>query len=78
MTQLDMASIKELAEVHQLTRKILASSFFWNNLVRKTFPEGANIEVDHEHLPSEDDPHSALVKPKVKLLSQIMNVIEDS
>ena len=75
---LDLASTKELAESHRLTRQILQGVFFWNKLIKNTFPEGGNINVDHEQLPREDDLHLASERPKAKLLSQIMNMFEGS
>ena len=74
---LDLAAIKELAEVHQLTRDILGGAFFWKKLIRKSFPE-INIDFGHKRCPREDDPHFASMRPKAKLLSQIMNMMEDS
>ena len=75
---LDLASTKELAEAHQLTRQILGGVLAWNKLIKKTFPKGENINVDQEDLPNEDDLHLASERPKAKLLSQIMNMFKDS
>ena len=73
---LDLATTKELAECHRLTRQILGSAFVWKKLIKKTLPGDGNIDVDPEYLPKEDDPHLASVRPKAKLLSQILNLID--
>ena len=75
---LDLASTKELAEAHQLTRQILGGVLAWNKLIKKTFPEDENINVDQEDLPKEDDLHLASERPKAKLLSEIMNMFKGS
>ena len=77
---LDLASIKELAKSHWLTRKILSNVFFWNKLIKKTFPESENFNLGDEEtkLPKEDDLHLASERPKAKLLSQILNTIQGS
>ena len=51
---LDLASIKELSKVHQLTRLILGGAFFWNKLVKKTFPNFIRMD-DDEDVPKDDD-----------------------
>ena len=73
---LDLAATKELAECHRLTRQILGSAFVWKKLIKKTLPGDGHIDVDPESLPKEDDPHLASVRPKAKLLSQILNLID--
>ena len=75
---LDLPSVKELAQANQLTRKILSGVFVWKKFIEKIFPEGGNNNVDHGHMPTEDDPHLVSVRPKAKLLSQILKTMEDS
>ena len=75
---LDLASVKELAEANQLTRTILSGAFVWKKLIEKTFPEGGNNDVDHGQMPSEDDLHLVSVRPKARLLSQILKTMGDS
>ena len=52
---LDLASIKQLAESHKLTRKILGKTFTWNKLIKRIFPEVTNIDLHYSTWPREDD-----------------------
>ena len=71
---LDLASIKELAEAHKLTRIILGGALFWDKLIKKALPE------EEEFMPW--GPNStiflAYMRPKMKLLCQILDATEDS
>ena len=75
---LDLPSVNELAQANQLTRKILSGAFVWNKFIEKTFPEGGNINVDHGYMPTKNEPHLVSVRPKAKLLAQILKTMEDS
>ena len=71
---LDLASIKELAEAHKLTRIILGGALFWDKLIKKVLPE------EEEFMPW--GPNStiflAYMRPKMKLFCQILDTTEDS
>ena len=80
---LDLASIKQLAEFHKLTRKILGKSFIWNQLIKRIFPNDHNIDPNHSDFPDEDvaQPHHVILaseRGKVRLLTEILSLSEDS
>jgi len=77
LRRLDLDSTKKLAESHKLTRQILGRPFHWSKLIKHTFQEGDSINVSQWSLPKEDDLHLASMRPRVKLLSQILNMIEE-
>ena len=74
---LPLASTKELARCHRLTRKILGKPFCWNKLSNKTL-EGEDFILNSYTMPKEDDMHLAVMRPKIKLLSQILNLAESA
>ena len=78
ISHLDLASTKELAESHKLTRQILGRPFYWGKLIKQTFQEGDSINVNQYSLPKEDDVHLASMRPRVKLLSLILNMHEEA
>ena len=75
---LDLASIKELAKSHKLTRQILGNSFVWNRLIKKIFPKDHNIDPDDSNFPEEDDAVLASEMGKARLLTEILSLSEDS
>ena len=72
---LDLKSIKNLAEYHALTRKILRNAFTWNKLIKRTFPEDSEVNVKPYGVPYEYDELLASEKPKAKLLAEILSLI---
>ena len=74
---LPLASTKELARCHRLTRQILGKPFCWNKLSNKTL-EGEDFILNSYTMPKEDDMHLAVMRPKIKLLSQILNLAESA
>ena len=77
LAHLDLASIKALARCHRLTRQILGKPFCWNKLSNKTL-EGEDFILNSYTMPKEDDMHLAVMRPKIKLLSQILNLAESA
>ena len=77
LRRLDLDSTKKLAESHKLTRQILGRPFHWSKLIKHTFQEGDSINVNQWSLPKEDDVHLASMRPRVKLLSEILNQIDE-
>ena len=75
---LDLASTKELAGAHKLTRQILGRAINWNKVVKRTFPASKNINMIRRNLMEENDPILASERPKVRLLAQILRLVEDS
>ena len=75
---LDLASIKELAKSHRLTRQILGKSFVWNQLIKKIFPKDHNIDPVDSNFPQEDDAVLASERGKARLLTEILSLSEDS
>ena len=75
LAHLDLASIKALARCHRLTRQILGKPSCWNKLSNKTL-EGEDFILNSYTMPKEDDMHLAVMRPKIKLLSQILNLAE--
>ena len=74
---LDLKSIKNLAEFHALTRKILRNAFTWNKLIKRTFPEDSEVNVKPYGVPYEHDELLASEKPKAKLHAEILNLIQE-
>ena len=60
---LDLASTKELAKAHQLTRQTLGRPLNWNKMMKRTFREG---------------PVLASERPKVQHSAQLLLLVEDS
>ena len=75
---LPLASTKELARCHRLTRKILGKPFCWNKLSNKTLEGEDILNLSSYTFPREDDMHLAAMRPKIKLLSQILNLAESA
>ena len=79
---LDLASIKQLAESHKLTRKILGKTFTWNKLIKRIFPEVTNIDLHYSTWPREDDAilptFLASERTRGRLLAGILSLSEDS
>ena len=65
---LDLASTKELAEAHKLTRQILGRALNWDKMIKRTFPASENIRGALE----EGD----LIR--VRLVAQILLLAEDA
>ena len=82
VSYLDLASIKQLAESHKLTRKILGKSFIWNQLIKRNLPKAHNIEPDLFDFPQDDipQPHHVILaseQGKMRLLTGILGLSED-
>ena len=80
---LNLASIKQLAQFHRLTRNILKKAFVWNKLVKRTFPEDANLDADDYifwMIPGRWQDDAALSSEKLEtgLLAGILSLIQDS
>ena len=77
-TYLDLASIKQLAESHKLTRQILGKELTWNRLIKKTFPKDPNMDMWANNYPEEGDPVLASERSKARVLAAILSLSEDS
>ena len=80
LPHLDLDSIKNLAECHDLTRHILGKPFVWKKIVRRLFPEDVKIRLDlvWSPMPLEDDAHLAEDRPKARLLADILCLAKSS
>ena len=75
---LDLASTKELAKAHQLTRQTLGRPLNWDKMMKRTFREGVDINDEENDDIREDDPVLASERPKVQLSAQLLLLVEDS
>ena len=81
---LDLDSIKNLAEFHELTQKIIGKAFVWKKLITRAFPENEkfNLSVgmmplkDYAHF--KDYAHLASDRRKAKVLAEILCLIKAS
>ena len=74
---LDLESIKQLSTFQKLTRQILGKTFVWNQLIKRTFPRDHNIDPEDSVFPQHYE-DLASDKAKVKLLTEILSLTEDS
>ena len=75
---LPLASTKELARCHRLTRQILGKPFCWNKLSNKTLEGEDILNLSSYTFPREDDMHLAAMRPKIKILTEILNLAESA
>ena len=75
---MDLDSIKNLAECHDLTRHILGKPFVWKKIVRRLFPEDVKIRLDLVWSPMhlEDGAYLADDHSKARDLADILCLIK--
>ena len=78
LSHLPLASSKELARCHRLTRQILGKPFCWNKLSNKTLEGEDILNLSSYTVPREDDMHLAAMRPKIKILTEILNLAESA
>ena len=78
LAHLDLASIKALARCHRLTRQIIGKPFCWNKLSNKTLEGEDILNLSSYTFPREDDMHLAAMRPKIKILTEILNLAESA
>ena len=78
LPHLDLDFIKQLAESHELTRKILQKPFVWKKLIKRAFSEKIKVCLCYTPVPSEDYELLASDRPKAKILAEILHLLQDS
>ena len=72
---LDAFSTKNLAESHQLTRRILRNGLNWNKLIKRTFPQKRYY---HYSVPEPTNVILEFEREKARLLAEILSMSKDS